>query len=164
MEGGCPNISTMSSADLAPPSLASSTGRLWPIHSQIGKQSCIRRALGVGAPRRKRTGLWWACSLARRSTSPWGGREAGETAGEVNRVFHVETEAQEMEGPNRNQCIKASKERKKERKLYSLIISEYQGISSVVQSCPTLCDSMDRGTPGLPVHHQLPEFTQTHVH
>ena len=36
--------------------------------------------------------------------------------------------------------------------------------SSVAQSCPTLCDPMNRSTPGLPVHHQLPEFTQTHVH
>ena len=36
--------------------------------------------------------------------------------------------------------------------------------SSVTQSCPTLCDPMHRSTPGLPVHHQLPEFTQTHVH
>ena len=36
--------------------------------------------------------------------------------------------------------------------------------TSVVQSCLTLCDPMDCSTPGLPVHHQLPEFTQTHVH
>ena len=36
--------------------------------------------------------------------------------------------------------------------------------SSVAQSCPTLCDPMNCGTPGLPVHHQLPEFTQIHVH
>ena len=36
--------------------------------------------------------------------------------------------------------------------------------SSVAQSCPTLCDPMNRSTPGLPVHHQLQEFTQTHVH
>ena len=36
--------------------------------------------------------------------------------------------------------------------------------SSVAQSCPTLCDPMNRSTPGFPVHHQLPEFTQTHVH
>ena len=35
---------------------------------------------------------------------------------------------------------------------------------SSVQSCPTLCDPMNSSTPGLPVHHQLPEFTQTHVH
>ena len=36
--------------------------------------------------------------------------------------------------------------------------------SSVAQSCPALCDPMNRSTPGLPVHHQLPEFIQTHVH
>ena len=36
--------------------------------------------------------------------------------------------------------------------------------SSVTQSCPTLCDPMNHSTPGLPVHHQLPKFTQTHVH
>ena len=36
--------------------------------------------------------------------------------------------------------------------------------SSVTQSCATLCDPMNRSTLGLPVHHQLPEFTQTHVH
>ena len=35
---------------------------------------------------------------------------------------------------------------------------------SVTQSCPTVCNPMNRSTPGLPVHHQLPEFTQTHVH
>ena len=36
--------------------------------------------------------------------------------------------------------------------------------SSVAQTCPTLWDPMNRSTPGLPVHHQLPEFTETHVH
>ena len=36
--------------------------------------------------------------------------------------------------------------------------------SSVAQSCPTPCDPMNCSTPGLPVHHHLPEFTQTHVH
>ena len=36
--------------------------------------------------------------------------------------------------------------------------------SSVAQLCTTLCNPMNRSTPGLPVHHQLPEFTQTHVH
>ena len=36
--------------------------------------------------------------------------------------------------------------------------------SSVAQLCPTLCDPMNRSTPGLPVHHQLREFTQTHAH
>ena len=42
--------------------------------------------------------------------------------------------------------------------------TESYTFSSVAQSCPTLCDPMDRSTPGLPVYHQLPEFTQTHVH
>ena len=37
-------------------------------------------------------------------------------------------------------------------------------IRSVAQSCPTLCDPMNHSTPGLPVHHQLPEFTETYVH
>ena len=37
-------------------------------------------------------------------------------------------------------------------------------LSSVAQSCPTLCDPMSCSTPGLPVHHQFPEPTQTHAH
>ena len=37
-------------------------------------------------------------------------------------------------------------------------------IRSVTQSCPTLCNPINRSTPGLPVHHQLPEFTETHIH
>ena len=37
-------------------------------------------------------------------------------------------------------------------------------LSSVAQSCPTLCDPVDRRTPGFPVHHQLPELAQTHAH
>ena len=36
--------------------------------------------------------------------------------------------------------------------------------TSITQLCPTLCDAMNRSMPGLPVHQQLPEFTQTHVH
>ena len=36
--------------------------------------------------------------------------------------------------------------------------------SSVTQSCLTLCNPMNRSTPGLPVHHELPQFTHTHVH
>ena len=37
-------------------------------------------------------------------------------------------------------------------------------LSSVDQLCPTLCDPMNRSMPGLPVHHQLPEFIQSHIH
>ena len=43
-------------------------------------------------------------------------------------------------------------------------LATHLGDSSVAQSCPTLCDPMNHSTPGLPVHHQLPESTQTHVH
>ena len=43
----------------------------------------------------------------------------------------------------------------------TVVLSQF---SSFGQSCPTLCDPMNRSTPGLPVHHHLPEFTQTHVH
>ena len=40
----------------------------------------------------------------------------------------------------------------------------FSSVSSVAQSCLTLCDPMDRSMPDFPVHHLLPEFTQTHVH
>ena len=40
----------------------------------------------------------------------------------------------------------------------------FSQFSSVAQLCLTLCDPMDCSMPGLPVHHQLPEFTQTHIH
>ena len=49
------------------------------------------------------------------------------------------------------------------RRIWSNLLRIVQ-FSSVAQSCPTLCDPMNRSTPGIPVHHQLPEFTQTHVH
>ena len=52
---------------------------------------------------------------------------------------------------------------KKTKIMASSPISSVQ-FSSVAQSCPTLCDPMNHSTPGLPVHHQLPESTQTHVH
>ena len=51
----------------------------------------------------------------------------------------------------------------KEESVLSTSISSVR-IRSVTQSCPTLGDPMNCSTPGLPVHHQLPEFTQTHVH
>ena len=50
---------------------------------------------------------------------------------------------------------------------YSFFIKCYsvsQSVSSVAQSCPTLCDPMNCSMPGLPAHHQLPELTQTHAH
>ena len=47
---------------------------------------------------------------------------------------------------------------------YLICYNSCTQFSSVAQLCPTLCDPMDRSTPGLPVHHWLPDFTQTHVH
>ena len=44
------------------------------------------------------------------------------------------------------------------------VMTNLDQIRSVTQSCLTLCDPMNLSTPGLPVHHQLPEFTHTHVH
>ena len=53
--------------------------------------------------------------------------------------------------------------------IYIIIICIYTYIyrisdQIIAQWCPTLCDPMNRSMPGLPVHHQLPEFTQTHIH
>ena len=45
---------------------------------------------------------------------------------------------------------------------WSTLYPDSVQFSSVAQSCPTLCDPMNRSTPGLPVHHRLPEFTETH--
>ena len=49
--------------------------------------------------------------------------------------------------------------------LYCILITTYKRVqfNSLTQSCPTLCDPLDCSTPGLPVHHQLLEFTHTHV-
>ena len=55
----------------------------------------------------------------------------------------------------------------REQESFLAICLVYEGsvqFSSVAQSCLSLCDPMNRSTPGLPVHHQLPDFTQTHVH
>ena len=49
-------------------------------------------------------------------------------------------------------------------KEYVAYINIHIQFSSVTQSCLTLCDPMNRSKPGLPVHHQLPEFAQIHVH
>ena len=48
--------------------------------------------------------------------------------------------------------------------MYKSSVASYPHFSLVAQSCLTLCDPMDCSMPALPVHHQLPEFTQTHVH
>ena len=60
-------------------------------------------------------------------------------------------------------CLLVARTRAKCCPFAILVMFPFQ-FSSVAQSCPTLCNPMNRSTPGLPVHHQLPEFTQTHVH
>ena len=73
--------------------------------------------------------------------------------------------------PNRGNNIKysvislfsLSNHRKPCISLYISIFNVLQ-FTSVAQSCPALCDPMNHSMPGLPVHHQLLEFTQTHVH
>ena len=49
-------------------------------------------------------------------------------------------------------------------KIWYIYLQWNDQFSSVAQSCPTLCDPMNHSTPGLPAHHHLPEFTQTHIH
>ena len=48
--------------------------------------------------------------------------------------------------------------------MYQCVFRIISSVSSIAQSCLTLCDPMNRSTPSLPVHHQLPESIQTHVH
>ena len=51
-----------------------------------------------------------------------------------------------------------------EKKIFNWLMSNISSVSSVTQSRLTLCDPMNRSMPGLPVHHQLLDFTQTHAH
>ena len=69
--------------------------------------------------------------------------------------FHMETVVKFI--PDHSPTLKTT------HGYYLLQFSSVQ-FSSVAQSCPTLCDPMNRSRPGLPVHHQLPKFTQTHIH
>ena len=63
-----------------------------------------------------------------------------------------------------NPGLSASLSLQEEAKLLNQSLVKILSFPSVAQSCSTLCNPMDCSTPGLPVHHQLPEFTQTHVH
>ena len=65
------------------------------------------------------------------------------------------------DNPLQYSCLENSVDR---RAWWATVHGVTNQFSSVTQSCPTLCDPMNRSTPGLPVHHQFPEFTQTHVH
>ena len=69
--------------------------------------------------------------------------------------------ARSLQGWQRLQWQQWNRLIKFRRNLPSTCFSQF---SSVAQSCPILCDPMNRSTPGFPVHHQFPGFTQTHVH
>ena len=72
--------------------------------------------------------------------------------------------AAHREKQQRPNIVRNKQMRKFEVTLAYLCDSQHLKFSSVTQSCPTLCNPMDCSTPGLPVHHQLPGPTQTHVH
>ena len=64
----------------------------------------------------------------------------------------------------KGKCGVQNQVKKEKEAVTKIIITTTIQFSSVAQSCPTLGDPMNRSTPGLPVHHQLPKFTQTHFH
>ena len=66
--------------------------------------------------------------------------------------------------PTRLHCPRNSPGKNTGVGCHFLLLIRSDQIRPVAQSCPTLCDPMNHSTPGLPVHHQLLEFTQTHVH
>ena len=68
-----------------------------------------------------------------------------------------------MKCPNIKSKIFTSNSKQVYLKRQSMVLRQFISISSVTQSCPTLCDPMDHSTPGHLVHQQLPEFTQTHL-
>ena len=99
--------------------------------------------------------------------SPWVCKESDMTWWLNNRKNHCIVDL----GPNSYSHYKQNKNPgfnwtyylRRQLIIYDMIENMYQ-FSSVAQSCPTLCDPMNCSTPGLPVYHQLPEFSQTHVH
>ena len=70
-------------------------------------------------------------------------------------VFLIEGNSLLSEPPEKSICL--------DRDKYTYTYTQEYTFSSVSQLCPTLCNPMNRSTPGLPAHHQLLEFTQTHV-
>ena len=122
----------------------------------------------------------------------WAGKVAGGPANSALTIYQPGKEAQTESWPGTTHghagslnpgnsgsggCVLAVNPRARRSKLrhqgilkFVSVLAYHWGVwghtvqfSSVAQSCPTLCDPMYRITPGLPVHHQLPEFTQTHA-
>ena len=92
---------------------------------------------------------------------PWwlSGKESACNAGDPGLI---PGSGRSSRGGNGNLLQDSSLEKPMDRGAWWATVSVQ--FSSVAQSCPTLCDPMNCSTPGLPVHHQLPESTQTDVH
>ena len=87
------------------------------------------------------------------TTSPGGSRRWPRELSSSSE--HIHSEAAHFSSTAKDNAAKFS---------YPTSGSTSDQIRSVTQPCPTLCDPMNRSMPGLPVHHQLPEFTHTHMH
>ena len=93
--------------------------------------------------------LWMCCT---QNASKFGKLSSGHRTGKGQFSFQSQRKAMRRNAQTTAQLHSS----------HTLVRSDQ--IRSVAQSCPTLCDPMNRSTPGLPVHHQLLEFTQTHFH
>ena len=97
-----------------------------------------------------------------------GGQEStdSQTKYRIHREVQCFSQKTIIGGRGLTSVVKGFEEKKKSKrkKIEATQLFSSVQFSSVAQSCPTLCDPMNHSTPGLPVHHQLPEFTQTHVH
>ena len=82
--------------------------------------------------------------------------------GERNPNIALKTIVIILNGKSVKQEDRNKKELEKQKTVNKMTVGT-PSISSVAQSCPTLCDPMDCSTPGFPVHHQLPELAQTHA-
>ena len=101
--------------------------------------------------------MWYSTQTKGRTKFTWSSQQMENK--HLTKFIHIHDKKPHQSGYRRNisQCNKGH--------LWQTItnINSIQ-FNLVTQSCPTLCDPMNRRTPGLPVHHQLPESTQTHVH
>jgi len=87
----------------------------------------------------------------------------GSPTGEEGRAITNTSRKNKAAGPKQKWCSAVDVSHGEGKKQYWIGTCNIQ-FSSVTQSCLTLCNPMDCSTPGFPVHHQLPEHTQTHVH
>ena len=92
------------------------------------------------------------------------GRSPGGKHGNPLQYFCLENPMDRRSWQATVHGVAKSRTRLKQLSTHAFIYISSVQFSSVTQLCLTLCDPMNYSTPGLPVHHQLPEFTQTHVH